>query len=191
MPLGRPLLDALDRMGFGGVVLDTTGDVLLSNGSATRVLAALDLGNGAGPPSDWSREAIKKLLRSGGSTRFRLDEDAWVLIPGKENQRGLVVHAAPLANGAASGPHTALILIDLDEVPRPRAEALQTLFGLTSAEARLAVEVASGKSLEEVAKVVGRKVATARKQLASVFMKTRTNRQGELVALLARLAVLP
>ncbi len=59
------------------------------------------------------------------------------------------------------------------------------------AKARLAVEVSSGKSLEEVAKAVGSKVATARKQLASVFMKTRTNRPGELVALLARLAVLP
>jgi DNA-binding CsgD family transcriptional regulator len=40
------------------------------------------------------------------------------------------------------------------------------------AEARLAVEVASGKSLEEVAEAVGSKVATVRKQLASVFMKS-------------------
>jgi DNA-binding CsgD family transcriptional regulator len=178
-------------MGFGGVVLDTTGDVILSNDSGTRVLAARELGNGADPAPDWSREAIKRLLRSAGSTRFRLDEDAWVLIPGQENQRGLVVHAAPLVNGAASGPHTALILIDLDQVPRPRAEALQRIFSLTAAEARLAVEVASGKSLEEVAEAVGTKLATVRNQLASVFMKTRTNRQGELVALLARLPCCP
>jgi DNA-binding CsgD family transcriptional regulator len=39
--------------------------------------------------------------------------------------------------------------------------------------------------------VAGVKVGTVRKQLAAIFIKTVTNRQAELVALLAQISILP
>ena len=84
-----------------------------------------------------------------------------------------------------------ITLVDLTEPPLPSAETLQKLFGLTSAEARLAREIARGLSAGEAAEALGVKMATVRSQMAQIFAKTGTKRQGELVALLTRLAILP
>jgi DNA-binding CsgD family transcriptional regulator len=65
---------------------------------------------------------------------------------------------------------------------------LDRQFGLTPAERRLAVEVASGVSLRESADRLGIAYHTARTQLKAVFGKTGVSRQAELVALLARLS---
>jgi len=101
------------------------------------------------------------------------------------------MRAVPIAETESSGPHKVVILIDLGVTPRPTPSALQKIFGLTSAEARLAVELASGKTPDEIADDTHVSVGTVRKQLASVFAKTDTHRQAELVALLARVAILP
>src|SRR3954451_15659240 len=127
MPLGRPLLDTLDRMGCGGLVLDTAGEVGQINDTARRLLAEHA---GQGPP-DW-RRALKGLLRSEAAARFSMDEDAWgVVRRGGPHRRSLVLHAVPLAPTTPSGPHTVVILVDLDAVPRPSPEALHKIFGLT------------------------------------------------------------
>jgi DNA-binding CsgD family transcriptional regulator/uncharacterized protein YhfF len=57
-------------------------------------------------------------------------------------------------------------------------------FRLTPAEARLAVHLASGASLTEAADEFGVSHNTVRAQLRSIFDKTDTHRQGELVRLL-------
>jgi uncharacterized protein YhfF/DNA-binding CsgD family transcriptional regulator len=57
-------------------------------------------------------------------------------------------------------------------------------FRLTPAEARLAVHLASGASLTEAAEAFGVTHNTARAQLRSIFDKTDTHRQGDLVRLL-------
>ncbi|MEZ5828254.1 MAG: hypothetical protein R3D30_08615 [Hyphomicrobiales bacterium] len=68
--------------------------------------------------------------------------------------------------------------------PRP----LQQLFGLTPTEVRLAQALARGISLKGYADAAGIAKGTARVQLKSVFSKTSTHRQAELVSLLAGLA---
>ena len=65
---------------------------------------------------------------------------------------------------------------------------LQQAFCLTSAEARLAAALAEGASLKDYAASAGIAEGTARVQLKSVFAKTGTHRQAQLVALFWRLA---
>jgi DNA-binding CsgD family transcriptional regulator len=139
---------------------------------------------------NWAREALKSLLRSEGASRFTMHEDAWIVVE-RDEKRPLILHAVPLANGTISGPHTVVILIDLNTTVRPTPEALQRIFRLTQTEARLAMEIACGKSPEEIAHSSGTTIATVRKQIASVFAKTDTHRQAELVSLLARVSILP
>ena len=57
-------------------------------------------------------------------------------------------------------------------------------YGLTQAEAKLAVQLAGGVSLEEAAEHLGVSIHTARTHLKAVFAKTSARRQPELVAML-------
>lgn len=57
-------------------------------------------------------------------------------------------------------------------------------YGLTQAEAKLAVQLAGGVSLEEAAEHLGVSTHTARTHLKAVFAKTGARRQPELVATL-------
>src|SRR5918911_4410455 len=83
-----------------------------------------------------------------------------------------------------------MTLADLTELSQPNADKLQRRFGLTAAEARLALEVVRGLRLREAAKALGIEMPMARSQMASIFTKTKTQHQGELVALLSRLTAL-
>lgn len=68
---------------------------------------------------------------------------------------------------------------------------LRRLFGLTAAETRLALQLARGDQLADVARKSEVSLCTIRSQLGTVFGKTNTRRQAELVTLLTRLAILP
>ena len=63
----------------------------------------------------------------------------------------------------------------------------EQVFGLTHAEARLASALVQGLDLQEIARLHRVSVGTLRVQLKSVFGKTQTKRQAQLVALLAKL----
>ena len=66
----------------------------------------------------------------------------------------------------------------------PGVARLRAEFGLTKAEARLALRLAEGASLASAAEAFDVKLTTIRSQLQQVFAKTGTSRQAELVALL-------
>lgn len=71
---------------------------------------------------------------------------------------------------------------------RPHLERiLCSAFGLTQAEAWIALGITRGESLTTIAEARGIAVATARTQLKSVFAKTRTHRQAELAAFVSRI----
>ena len=65
-------------------------------------------------------------------------------------------------------------------------EMLRALFGLTRAEARVAIAITQGETSRQVAATLGVSVHTVRNQLQSVLEKTGASRQSELVALLMR-----
>src|SRR5215210_7040473 len=123
-PLGKTLLEVLDRIGYGGLVLDTAGQVLQINNTGPRLLKENSSRGHHEDGLDWGRRALKALLRSEGSSRFRMGEDACVAIPRDADQRRpLILRAVSISEQATSGPQTVVILADLDETPRPTAEA--------------------------------------------------------------------
>jgi DNA-binding CsgD family transcriptional regulator len=68
--------------------------------------------------------------------------------------------------------------------PGPPAALLAKTFSLTASEAKLACIIARGAGPDTAAAELNISRETARNQLKSVFAKTATHRQGELVALL-------
>jgi DNA-binding CsgD family transcriptional regulator len=83
------------------------------------------------------------------------------------------------------------VLLDLSK-PTPRRWAEQTIaraLGLTAREASVACLLASGISPAETAARLQMQPSTVRVHLRTIFEKTGTRRQAELVALLARLQI--
>jgi DNA-binding CsgD family transcriptional regulator len=62
-----------------------------------------------------------------------------------------------------------------------QADFFEDRFHLTHAEARLVVHLVQGTSLKSSAEAIGVKYETVRTSLKSVFQKTGTHRQAELV----------
>lgn len=130
--------------------------------------------------------AIKVLMRRAGA-RFPLGSMSWLATSLKEGYTIFLNQAGPVG---ADGT-TIVILLDLDARPEPNPVTLRNLFGFTAAETRLAVELAQGRTLNDIAQAHQLRRTTIRSQLASLFVKTQTNRQSELIALLGRVTLLP
>lgn len=83
-------------------------------------------------------------------------------------------------------------LLTLDAGAAPEAPSLHDLaiktWGLTEAEAHVAVRVAEGFAPTEIAQEFSVSCSTVRSQLQAIFVKTDTRRQGALIALLLRAA---
>lgn len=109
-------------------------------------------------------------------------------ITGEKRYSVLVDHQPP-----GGQPSVFLFLMDLGGHPVPSAEALKSVFDLSNSEARLAHGFASGLDIKQIAERMGITVHTARTYLKTLFDKTGTNRQAELVRMLitAFPAVLP
>lgn len=190
MLVGMPLLRVFDRMGCGGIILSTTGHVLATNTSAQLILQQMfNLDDAAAALNGSGREIIKQLLGR-GRTRISFESENWILIE-RVGQRPLIMNFVPVPVLDEGGPHSVLLLIDLDATPLPTTSCLEQIFRLTPAEARLTLLLVSGKAPNEVAQMLHLSVATVRTQLKAVFEKTHTHRQAELVVLVSRLAALP
>lgn len=104
--------------------------------------------------------------------------------------RGLVISPLLIPYGltdAFSRIRAVLVVRDLDEAATCNGATLRALFRLTPAEAEIATLLAHGHTVEEIAAKRGVHRESVRTMLKSVFGKTQTNRQADLVALLSRL----
>jgi DNA-binding CsgD family transcriptional regulator len=89
---------------------------------------------------------------------------------------------------AFGGASMAVIAFDPRIKHTPSEELLHALFGLTAAEARIAVALMCGKTATEIARDRQIAVATVRTQLKHLLAKMHLNRQADAIALLQRLA---
>lgn len=109
-----------------------------------------------------------------------------VIVP-RQDKLPILLRIWPI-DAAARWPSPAvralLTLNALGPKPGPPAPILAKTFGLTPSEAKLACIIARGAGPEIAALELKISRETARNQLKSIFAKTGTHRQSELVALL-------
>lgn len=113
-------------------------------------------------------------------------------LPGKDGSSA-VAYVLPLGKSdhrRTLGPGLAALFISPGGlgVPPP-VEVLSALCGLTSQQARVALMVADGETLQNTADRLGISINTVRTHLASVFQKTDTNSQQALMKFISGLSL--
>ncbi len=102
----------------------------------------------------------------------------------------VLIEAMPVAsagNDIFEGCRAILMVSDLTHPSITDKALLSVVFGLTNAEARLAAAICQGHDLNTAASTFGVSRQTLRSQLKSVFAKTGSRRQAELVARAAQI----
>jgi DNA-binding CsgD family transcriptional regulator len=112
------------------------------------------------------------------------------LLVTQSSGRPLALTVAPLITATTSLPAPAIAALvfvhDPDSRVRPPMDLLRDGYQLTEAEAQIAMLLVEGNSLPQVAERRAVSHHTARHQLKSIFLKTGTRHQGELIRLLMR-----
>ena len=104
--------------------------------------------------------------------------------PGRRPLKGFVTSLQPQAVMGVFGPQRLMMAAfsDPGKSALPDASFLMAAYGLTPAEARVATQVALGKSIKQTAQELQVQPTTVRTQLDNVFRKTGTAKQAEMVA---------
>ena len=189
------MLDAFDRMAFGGILIDPFARVLRMNLHAERhINKAIRLVKGRLVALHREFDAnLVKLLASVTANRNRFITENAVAIA-RPHSSPLLAHVMPVKGFENAGPRSPaaiIVLVDPD-ADRPVSKiVLSQVFGLSAAEVRLANCIARGLSTKDAADELRIGYETARSELKAIFQKTGVHRQSEFVALLGRIAVLP
>lgn len=190
-------LETFDTMRIGAALLDYAGRVTLMNPEGERLLnTAARLQSGMIVPYDRdATAALRRMIGMATSPERGLTADLTDMVVLKRpHGRPLFLRIAPLPKSRADMFQMAkaiLTIIDPDDRPDIDQSRLMRLLGLTSAEARLAKALAKGATLAEIADDFNLSMKTVRTQLRSIFAKTETHRQSDLVAFLTRIFLTP
>lgn len=172
----------LDRIGCGYLVLNREKRVIEWNAAAQNTLERP--GEAANMASELSA-ALRRLVAN-VPAHFLPGSLSWVVICSRDDRPAILNEM-----GVAPDGTSIVALLDRKNRSAANPQTLQRIFGLTSAETHLALRLAQGDAPLDIARSWRLSRTTIRSQLASLFAKTETKRQAELVALLGRISVLP
>lgn len=182
----RTAVATLEAIGLPAAVTTVSGRVLVANRLLDQLQILLPAAHGRlalmdGPADEMLKEAFAGI--AGGITSSRS-----IAVAAGEGRPAAIVHVLPLrgaAHDVFSGASTLIVATALEAAAGvPDLTLLHGLFDLSPAEARLALALASGRTLKEAATDCKIQLSTARSYLESIFRKTGTRQQSQLVALL-------
>jgi DNA-binding CsgD family transcriptional regulator len=198
--VGHTLVDKLQQP---VMLLSTAGELVLANTPARRLLASttlIGLSNGRLVLPERYRKAFFERCEE-------LENEVRFAAPGAPDQGFSALHmstedsAAPdtlygffttllperVMGSFGLRPLVMLLLYHPHSAQKIDSSLLSAAFGLSQAECRVATLLADGMPLRAIADTLGVQYDTVRKQLLSIYQKTATNRQPELVRLLLHL----
>jgi DNA-binding CsgD family transcriptional regulator len=188
--------DALDVIQHGVIIVGSDRRVIDLNSTAEEFLRSNDglcihsgrIGATKAPSENELNLALDVAL-SGGPSGIRGGSS--LLSRRRSGKRPFVIHVMPLhLTGVEENPRdpSALIVIkDPERETEPATTVLRRLYSLTAGEAEVAVRLAGGAGLRDIASELSVSYQTVRTHLQHVFDKTDTHRQGELIRLLLAL----
>ncbi|MBY6138508.1 helix-turn-helix transcriptional regulator [Leisingera daeponensis] len=183
--------DLLGGKCHGLMVLDGTGnlaflDIVLNGSPACQLVVHWQNIRVSDPLQN---AKLSRLIRAG----IDYDENSGQPLPPPvkikiSNDKSFYIDLIPLPvafREKLDGAKSLLSIRQVEDQSDTNADLLKLEFHLTPAEAAVAIQLSKGISLKQAARTLGVSIWTARSHLRSIFQKTNTHRQGELVSLLA------
>lgn len=179
-----------DHLADGVIAVGADCRIFFSNRAATAMLRGGDglcprpgqrLGAEAAEDQAALRARVAAASAGAGSAALQLRRSS-----GAPQLRVLV---SPLSNGdpAMQGARALLLVHDPASQPRGLPAMLAQMFGLSRAEAEVALAVAQGKTIRQIAEERGVLISTVQTQLKRALEKTGTRKQSALATLVAGL----
>lgn len=197
LDLNREILEAraernaterlFEHLPLGMMIVDSEGQVLSCNRQLGQIVSEgkeLSVNNNmlsAGSSKDTMR--LRKMIRAVANNEE--PEGKTIHISSAEGSTPLSAMVLPFRSGVASNTNIKNKVVLLVAAPDIRieisTETLMSLYRLTGAEAKLVSSLVKDRSLNSIAEDFGVSKHTIRNQLKSVYDKTGTHRQAELV----------
>ncbi|WP_313172115.1 helix-turn-helix transcriptional regulator [Massilia oculi] len=202
--VGHALVDKLRQP---VMLLTATGDVVLANAAARSLLASTSLVQIADGKLVLPQRYRTSFLMQCGELETRVRNAVAQGKPDDKESRALHMRSEAASGAAADAlyafftmlvpehtlgsfglrPLVMLFFYHPTSVQVIDSALLTAAFGLSHAECKIASMLADGVPLKTIADLLGVQYDTVRKQLLSIYQKTATNRQPELVRLLMNL----
>ena len=184
----------IDTIRHGIVVVESDRDVVHLNAAAEQILTARDglcmrskrIEATRGSTNDHLHSSISHACVPQQNGARKGDSLACTRPSGK---RPYIIHVLPLTTDDHSPTRALVMIIDPELEPEPPKTLIRRLFGLTNAEADVALRVMRGDGLKPISDDMALSIATIKTHVHHIFDKTDTHRQAELARLL--LAIQP
>lgn len=181
----------VDALRHGVAIIGTTRRVQHLNSAAERIFNAGDglcirAGNITATRTATDQHLQSSITRSVVEQRCGARSGDSLAVGRPSGKRPYVIHVVPLATPAdqPSAAKALVMIVDPEQQHEPPKMLIRRLFGLTNAEADVALRVINGEGLKPIATDLALSTATVKTHLQHVFEKTDTHRQAELVRLL-------
>ena len=189
--LGESVTGLLDVAGLGVIHLDRSGRMVAANDRAIELLRRShgltnrDGGLQAVEPAADAK--LQQLLNRATSHAGGPGVAGSMTVRGPCESPRLLLHVSPV-HGRWKGFRTRstgalVLLVDPARKPHVDADVVASALGLTPTESSIAVMLATGYSLREIAAAMGRKDNTIRWHLKHIFAKHQVGRQADVVRL--------
>ena len=180
-----------DNSEVGVVHLDRRGRILQASDHAAAVLRGsngLSDSHGflhAWLPADEAR--LQRLVARALPTTVGQQASGSMMVRGPCGLPGVVAHVSPvpvhLLDFGAPDVGAVVLVIEPDRQPKPDAEVVAAALNLTPAQSRVAVLLATGRTVSDIASAIGRGQSTVRSHLKAIHRRLGISRRAELAGL--------
>lgn len=184
----RFIQDLANRMPIGMIGVSTEGEILLSNKIADALLAGnspLKLAKGkirgALPEGDkLLHQALKEVTSESGA------KSKVLRLKYPDQKKKLLILIMPVADEGGGAQICHLLIADQSVAMVSSPEMIRDLYQLSVAESKCVHLLINGLTTDEISSSLNITKHTVRAHLKSVFSKTETHSQGELISLVMR-----
>ena len=197
--LGASISELLDNTRTGVIQLDRRGRIVETNDRARELLRRKDgLSDEGGELRAASPQDDQRLqaLLGGALPRFGGQAASGsMMVRRSRPMPGFALHVKPVVGREEDfrSRHVAALVLVAEPESRARIEpgVVAAALGLTPTETQIALLLAEGRTLRQIAASTGRRYSTVRSHLKSVFAKLGCSRQFEVAQVVLALSDLP